>query len=106
MANHDLSTDRVEQWAEQERAEKIPRRERSKNAWASRQTVPSMNGCDCNGAPRPRSPKSAAPYFREGEQHVEGEPAHAAGRVERLGHGHEGHGVLVEQFHQSGEIRQ
>ncbi len=31
--------------------------------------------------------------LREGEQHVEGEPAHAAGRVERLGHGLEGHGM-------------
>ena len=40
----------------------------------------------------------------KGEQHVEGEPAHAGRRVERLGDRHEGHPVLVEQLDQLGEI--
>ena len=40
----------------------------------------------------------------KGEQHVEGEPAHAGGRVERLGDRHERHPVLVEQLDQLGEV--
>ena len=32
----------------------------------------------------------------KGEQHVEGEPAHAGGGVERLGNRHERYSMLVE----------
>jgi hypothetical protein len=40
----------------------------------------------------------------KGEQHIEGEPAHAGSCVERLGDRHEGHPVVVEQLDQLGEI--
>src|ERR1700730_13178215 len=40
----------------------------------------------------------------KGEQHIEGEPAHAGSCVERLGDRHEGHPVLVKQLDQLGEI--
>ena len=40
----------------------------------------------------------------KGEQHIEGEPAHAGSRVERLGDRHERNPVLIEQFDQLGEI--
>ena len=40
------------------------------------------------------------------QQHVEGQPSHRGGRVELLGHRHERHAVLIEQFDQLGEVRQ
>ena len=40
----------------------------------------------------------------KGEQHVEGKPAHAGGRVERLGDRHEGHPVFIEQVDQLREV--
>ena len=40
----------------------------------------------------------------EGQQHIEGEPAHAGGGVERLGYRDERHGVLVEQLDQLGKV--
>ena len=40
----------------------------------------------------------------KGQQHVEGQPAHAGGGVERLGDRDEGHPMLVEQFDQLGEV--
>src|SRR3984893_1828226 len=40
----------------------------------------------------------------KGEQHIEGEPAHAGSRVERLGDRHERNSVLIEQFDQLSEI--
>ena len=40
----------------------------------------------------------------EGEQHVEREPAHAGGGVERLGDRDERHPVLIEQLDQLGEV--
>src|SRR5439155_20592809 len=40
----------------------------------------------------------------EGQQDVEDQPAHAGGRVEQLGYGHEGHLVLLEGLHEAGEV--
>src|SRR3989304_5705788 len=40
----------------------------------------------------------------EGQEHVEREPAHAGGGVERLGDRHEGDPVLVERLDQLGEF--
>jgi hypothetical protein len=54
-------------------------------------------------------PKLCAIYTRKSTEHnldLAFNSLDAAGGIERLGHGHEGHGVLVEQFHQLGEIRQ
>ena len=40
----------------------------------------------------------------ERQQHVERQPPHAGGRVERLGHRDEGDAVGVEQLHELGEV--
>ncbi len=40
----------------------------------------------------------------EGQQNVEGEPAHAGRGVEGLGHRDEGDAILVEHLHQFGEV--
>ena len=40
----------------------------------------------------------------EGQQHVERQPSHAAGGVERLGHRDEGDAMAVEQLHELGEV--
>src|SRR3989442_3077518 len=55
---------------------------------------------------RTRSPITSRSNWAKETKYVKREPAHAAGRIERLGHRHKGHGMLVEQFHQLGEIRQ
>jgi hypothetical protein len=41
----------------------------------------------------------------KGEQHIQREPAHAGGGVERLGDRHERHPLLIEQLDQLGEVR-
>ena len=40
----------------------------------------------------------------EGEQHVEGQPAHRCRGVDLLGHRDDGHLTLVEDFHDPGEV--
>ena len=44
--------------------------------------------------------------LREGQQDVQGEPAHARGRVELLCHGHEADAVLLEVVHDPGEVEE
>ena len=42
--------------------------------------------------------------LREGQQHVERQPAHAGGGVELLGDGHEGGAMAVQHLHDLGEV--
>ncbi len=53
---------------------------------------------------RMRSPVTLALELGEGQQHVEGQPAHARCGVERLGHGHERHPVRIEDLDELGEV--
>jgi hypothetical protein len=55
---------------------------------------------------RIRSPRDLALELGEGEQHIEREPAHAGGSVERLGDRDERHALRVKNLDDLGEIRQ
>ena len=49
-------------------------------------------------------PSDLALELGEGQQHVESQPSHAGGGVERLGHRDEGDAVGVKKLHKLGEV--